>query len=99
MNKNTKQAVAIGTRIYYTGDMANNEDYGTVTDVVTSGRWGTHHVIQLDDGRELTQTRIGDVYQGHGGTRFVTVAAVNKYWAERVTGYEAKTEMVSVAGV
>ena len=92
-------AVEIGTRIYYTGDMANNEDYGTVTDV-TSGRFGTHVVIRLDDGREFTHSiRIGEVYQGHCNPRFVTVAAVNKYYAGRVAGYEAKTEIVSVAGV
>ena len=42
-----------GTRIYYTGDMANIEDFGTISRVVHSPRWGTSYDIVLDDGRLL----------------------------------------------
>jgi len=42
-----------GQRIYYTGDMANIEDYGTVTNIRPPNRfYGESYDITLDDGRE-----------------------------------------------
>ena len=41
------------TRIYYTGDMANSEDFGVITAIRPADRWGPHsYDIRLDDGRE-----------------------------------------------
>lgn len=64
--------------------MANNEGHGTITKIETS-KWYTEATITMDDGREFTSfvRRIGTTYQGHCGTRFVTVAAVNAYWSAR----------------
>ncbi len=72
-----------GTRIYYTGDMANDEGFGTIT-AMTSDRWGHHVAIQMDDDREIKVDRIAfsDVYLGHGGTRFVTLEAYNNFTRE-----------------
>ena len=41
-----------GTRIYYTGDMANSEDHGVITKRYND-RWGDFVDITLDDGREF----------------------------------------------
>ncbi len=40
-----------GTRIYYTGDMANSEDYGVIVSYTPPGKWSDNIKIRLDDGR------------------------------------------------
>jgi hypothetical protein len=69
-----------GCRIYYTGDMANDEGFGTITNVKTS-KWGTSYDIAYDDGRNtnIDKCAFSDEYLGHGGTRFVTLEAYNKF--------------------
>jgi hypothetical protein len=69
-----------GLRIYYTGDMANDEGFGTITEL-KSDRWGDHVEIQMDDGREINvdEIAISSKYEGHGGTRFVTIEAFNDF--------------------
>ena len=48
------QKLAVGTRIYYTGDMANQPDEGTVVAVRPPDRWGGEsYDICLDDGRTM----------------------------------------------
>lgn len=42
-----------GDRIYYTGDMANEDGYGKVTSV-TDSRWGKQIAIEMKDGRTMT---------------------------------------------
>ena len=42
----------IGTEIYYTGDMANHEDYGVIININPPDRWGGEtYDIKLNDGR------------------------------------------------
>ena len=70
-----------GTRIYYTGDMANQDGFGTIT-ATTTDKWGQFLDIKLDDGRTIEQLPLccfSPEYKGHGGTRFVTIAAYNLY--------------------
>lgn len=70
-----------GTRIYYGGDMANNDGFGTITGT-ESDKWGQFVTIKMDDGRNIKHLPIccfSDEYLGHGGTRFVTIEAYNKY--------------------
>ena len=79
-----------GTRIYYGGDMANDEGFGTITEMKTD-RWGSHVEITMDDGREIKVDEIAfsSEYKGHGGTRFVTIEAFNdfgRYAYEKFTG-------------
>lgn len=78
--------VAIGTRIYYTGDMANLEGFGTVTDRKEDPRFAAQVEVTMDDGRKLWIYPIGiaDRYEGHGGTRFVTEAAYREWKAARL---------------
>lgn len=40
-----------GTRVYYTGDMANIEAEGTICRVNPAGTWGMSYDIVFDDGR------------------------------------------------
>lgn len=70
-----------GTRIYYGGDMANNDGFGTITRAFKD-RWGSFYNIKMDDGREINALHtiaFSKEYKGHGGTRFVTVDAYNAY--------------------
>jgi len=76
-----KEDLKKGTRIYYNGDMANDEGLGTIVEQVTD-KWGTHVNIKMDDGRDIKGLSIvmfSDEYLGHGGTRFVTEEAYKKY--------------------
>ncbi len=40
-----------GTRIFYTGDMANSEDYGVIISYTPPGKWSDNIKVRLDDGR------------------------------------------------
>jgi len=53
MNKETLKK---GTRIYYGGDMANDEGFGTITSQTTD-KFGTFVGIKMDDGREMNGPR------------------------------------------
>lgn len=70
-----------GKRIYYGGDMANDSGFGTITETI-SDKWGQFVTIKMDDGRDIKHLPIcgfSSEYKGHGGTRFVTIEAYNKY--------------------
>jgi len=70
-----------GTRIYYTGDMANEEGFGTITSQ-QEDQFGIFMTIRMDDGREfksLTIANFSDEYLGHCGTRFVTKEAYERF--------------------
>lgn len=64
--------VKIADRIYYTGDIANLDGWGTVREVED----GSVLLVQ-DDGRvqHIFPQAIGDKYEGHCNPRFVTEAA------------------------
>ena len=72
----------VGTRIYYTGDVANLPWWGTVTD------YYKHNVVLSIDDREdpayVAHFNIGTLYEGHCNPRFVTEQAY-KEWRERKT--------------
>jgi len=76
-----KEALKKGTRIYYTGDTANEEGFGVITHRST-GRFGVFVALKLDDGRvfeSLSAADFSDGYEGHCGTRFVTEEAYRKF--------------------
>ena len=65
-----------GTRIYYTGDVANHSWWGSVESE------DQHNVfIRVDDGQLVSvfQQSIGNLYQGHCDPRFVTEEAFKEY--------------------
>ena len=76
----TKPEITKGTRIYYGGDMANNPGFGTITERKQSA-YGDYVEVNYDDGRTtcLPIVAFSPEYKGHGGTRFVTLAAYNEY--------------------
>jgi len=70
-----------GTRIYYTGDMANEEGFGVITSQ-QQDKFGVFVNLKMDDGREfnqLTPANFSDKYLGHCGSRFVTEEAYHEY--------------------
>lgn len=84
VQKMDKETLKKGTRIYYNGDMANEEGKGVITDQRTS-QFGTVVDIKMDDGRtfpSLSVVIFSDKYLGHGGTRFVTEEAYNLFRQE-----------------
>ncbi|RJX17664.1 MAG: hypothetical protein C4575_12525 [Desulforudis sp.] len=71
-----------GTRIYYTGDMANREGFGTIVAVLEPTKYSPQQVvIKMDDGREkkVPTAMFSKEYKGHGGTRFVTEDAYRRW--------------------
>lgn len=82
----------VGTRIYYTGDMANNEGFGTITNLDSDPQWGNSMTINMDDGRvmhRMPPVIFSPVYSGNGSTRFVTEEAY-KAWRETMFARFAK---------
>jgi len=71
-----KEKLEKGVRIYYTGDMANDEGFGIITSQ-QQDKFGVSVNLKMDDGREfnLTPANFSDEYLGHCGTRFVTEEA------------------------
>ena len=70
-----------GTRIYYGGDMANDDGVGTISRFYID-KWGAHIDINMEDGREIngiSPSMFSEEYLGHGGTRFVTLEAYNAF--------------------
>jgi hypothetical protein len=81
------EQLPVGTRVYYTGDQANEPGHGVIT--FSGGSTGTYADqvnVLLDDGREIKgiyACGFSDVYKGGCGTRFVTESAYNA-WREKV---------------
>lgn len=75
-------AVSSGSRIHYSGDMANASGWF----VVTAARPDGSVDLREENGdREFRAVRhIGDVYAGHCSPRFVIENAVTKFRAERL---------------
>jgi len=72
-----------GTRIYYTGDMANLESEGTIYNVVDSLRWGLSYDLHLDDGR-IFRGVFPTSFTPGPGRRFWPLAEWEERRAERI---------------
>lgn len=71
-----------GTAIYYGGDMANDDGFGTIIKIHPATRYGGEEVeIGMDDGRNFTVSPLAfsETYLGHGGTNFVTKEAYDAW--------------------
>jgi len=79
----TLQDLPNGTKIYYTGDMANAEDFGVVIEQSTN-KWGDQVDIRLDDGRIFKG--VSPLNFGGLGRRFVLRT---EYDAERQAKIDA----------
>ena len=75
-----------GTKTYYTGDRANSDGFGVVTDSYL----GQVHIV-MDDGRDfwVSESAFSEKYLGHGGTRFVTKAAYTEWREARIKESDA----------
>ena len=73
---------AVGSRIWYAGDHANESGIGTVTS--TTGGPGSRLTICMDDGRRfvLSAAMISAGYPAHGGARFCPWPAYRQWRAE-----------------
>ena len=73
----------IGTRIYYTGDMANHEGHFVVAAIRSPGCFDLRELPgDLSHGREFKgvyDVQIGHEYHGHANPRFVTEEARQAY--------------------
>ena len=85
------ETLAVGTRIFNGGDMANPEHFGTIIEVIES-KWGTDYRIQPDQDSDRTKPYVvpkcivSPEYSGNGSTRIVTEDA---YWTWRNARIEA----------
>ncbi len=88
--------LAIGTRVYNGGDMANFEHFGTITNIIRNARFGDQYEITPDDGADreepycVTPAVFSEEYKGHGGTRFVTEETYNKWNQARRAAFTKK---------
>jgi len=90
-----------GTKIYYTGDMANREGFGTITKVGGDRFVSRWYDITMDDGRvfpSLPHTSFSAKFSGGGLTRFVTKQAYQNWRNEQIERmkkeYESRKEQV-----
>lgn len=85
------ETLEIGTRIYYTGDMANIGSFGTIIDKVEDALYGAYYTIEYDDERFEGDTRISKVpasnFSAGPGCRFKTVEQYNKERNEMYAKY------------
>ena len=89
--------IKCGTRIYYNGDMANPEGFGTVRDVGRDSFVAKWYNIDMDDGRSITMlpaAMFSKKYAGNGSTRFVTKDAYDAWRAESLADMKARAEVV-----
>jgi hypothetical protein len=88
------------TRIYYTGDMANQSGWFTTEDALTPP---TNPVTLTEDdtewgeGRKFTihAMQVGHVYAGHCSPRFVTEAAYREYQDAAFLTYRANAVLAA----
>jgi hypothetical protein len=79
----------IGTETYYAGDIANTPGFGKIVKLIPNERFGATYDIEMEDGRPLLgipTMLVSDKYEGHPSPRFVTKAAYDAYWKQRVKG-------------
>ena len=86
----TQALLPAGTKIYYTGDMANASGFGEIVKVHEDEKWSNHYDLRMEDGREinrLSACMVGEKYNGTCSTRFVTRKAYDEYLAEIMKRY------------
>ena len=89
------EELAIGTRIYNRGDVANMEHFGAITGHNLS-KWGDQVQITPEDADIKSYwvplCMIHNVDSGNGTTRIVTAEAHKAYRAERIKAWEKTVE-------
>ena len=87
--------LTVGTRVFNNGDMANQEHFGTITNILRS-KWGDEYEItpDPDSDRDRPYTipiiMFCEEYKGHGGTRFVTEEAYKAYRQKQIEAFKSR---------
>ena len=76
----------IGDRIFYTGDIANPEGWGTISDI-KDDEWGVRYTVTLKDGRVLRELYPA-MFEKSVGQRFKTENQVKQEQAEHLRRFE-----------
>ena len=76
----------IGEHIFYTGDMANLEGWGAISDI-KDDEWGLRYTVTLKDGR-VCRELYPAMFEKSSGQRFKTENHVKQEQAERLRRFE-----------
>ena len=76
----------IGDCIFYTGDMANCEGWGKITDI-KDDNWGLRYTVTLKDGRVFRDIYPA-MFEKSAGQRFKIESQVKQEQAEQLRRYE-----------
>ena len=76
----------IGERIFYTGDMANPEGWGKISDI-KDDNWGLRYTVTLKDGRVFPSI-FPAMFENSVGQRFKTENQVKQEQAEHLRHFE-----------
>ena len=77
----------IGERIFYTGDMANSEGWGKISDI-KDDEWGLSYTVTLKDGR-VCRELYPAMFEKSAGQRFKTESQVKQEQAEHLKRFES----------
>jgi hypothetical protein len=92
MNKITFDQLTVGTRVRYTGDMANAEGVGEIFEVCAPNRWNYQQVnIRLDDGRVMLGIHLC-AFDPAPGQRFQLLADYQAARAAAIAAMQADYE-------
>lgn len=102
IRESDRPLLAIGTRMYNRGDMANQPHFGTITNVKTD-RWGTEYEITPDADSDrikpywVHKVAVSPEDKGDCGTRIVTEEAYNARRAQEIAKMLAWREGLGIA--
>lgn len=91
-----KNLYAVGTRIYYTGDMANASGAGVITKHYDATRWddGSFDVL-LDDGRDCFRRLMPRNFTKGPGRRFWLESEYQAHQAAQIEQMKAEYEAMT----
>jgi len=85
--------MTIGTKFYYTGDMANSDGEGSISKVRNPPKWGLSYDLTFDDGRSFRGVSPLSFEPGPG-RRFWPLAEWEARRAERIRDMQARYRQV-----
>ena len=89
--KSQSTEVEVGDRIYYTGDMANPSDWGTVTVVHGPDRWNSKGSFELKHDSDHHISHLNHLNLSTGpGLRFITEKAYYETRARKIAQSQAE---------
>lgn len=78
----------VGQKIFYTGDMANQEGFGVIESIEPANKWhGECYNIKMEDGREWNKVQPVQFFKSPG-QRFMTIEQYEQDRKERLERFE-----------